>query len=83
MLASVTTLFFNANPLLRYDGYFILADAVEIPNLGTRANRFWQYLAERWLFGVRGAECAPATAGERRWFIGYGRWPMPIGCSCR
>lgn len=71
VLASVTTLFFNANPLLRYDGYFILADLVEIPNLGTRANRYWQYLAERWLFGVRGAELPPATAGERRWFVGY------------
>ena len=71
VLASVTTLFFNANPLLRYDGYYILADLVEIPNLGTRANRHWQYLAERWLFGVRGAEQAPASPGERRWFVGY------------
>ncbi|MBN2474170.1 MAG: hemolysin D [Pirellulales bacterium] len=32
-VASVTTIFFNANPLLRYDGYYILADLVEIPNL--------------------------------------------------
>ena len=71
VLASLTTLFVNGNPLLRYDGYFILADLVEIPNLGSRANRHWQTLAERWLFGVRGAEQAPATPGERRWFIGY------------
>lgn len=71
ILASVTTLFFNANPLLRYDGYFILSDAIEIPNLGTRANRWWQYLAERWVFGVRAAERPPASAGERRWFVGY------------
>jgi putative peptide zinc metalloprotease protein len=71
VLASVTTLFFNANPLLRYDGYFILSDVVEIPNLGTRANRWWQYLAERWAFGVRGAERPAATAGEQRWFVGY------------
>jgi putative peptide zinc metalloprotease protein len=71
VLASLTTLFVNANPLLRYDGYFILADLIEIPNLGTRANRHWQGLAERWLFGVRGAEQARATPGERRWFIGY------------
>ena len=71
VLASVTTLFFNANPLLRYDGYFILTDLIEIPNLGSRANKYWQYLAERWLFGVRGAERPSATPGERRWFIGY------------
>jgi putative peptide zinc metalloprotease protein len=71
VLASITTLLFNANPLLRYDGYYILADAVEIPNLGTRANKHWQYLAERYLFGVHQAEPPPATPGERRWFIGY------------
>lgn len=71
VLASVTTLFFNANPLLRYDGYYILADAIEIANLGQRANRHWQYLADRFLFGVRNPERPPATPGERRWFVGY------------
>jgi putative peptide zinc metalloprotease protein len=71
VLASVTTLFFNANPLLRYDGYYILADAIEIPNLGVRANRHWQYLADRYVFGVRNPELPPATPGERRWFVGY------------
>lgn len=71
VLASVTTVLFNANPLLRYDGYYVLADAVEIPNLGTRANKYWQYLAERYLFGVQQAEPPAATVGERRWFLGY------------
>ena len=71
VLASVTTLFFNANPLLRYDGYYILADLIECPNLGVRAIRYWQYLAERFLFGVRNSERPDATPGERRWFIGY------------
>lgn len=77
VLAGVTTLFFNANPLLRYDGYFILADAIEIPNLGTRANRWWQYLAERWLFGVRQAERPAASRAEQRWFVGYA--PLAYG----
>jgi len=71
VLASVTTVLFNANPLLRYDGYYILADWAEIPNLGTRANKYWQYLAERYLFGVQQSEPPPATPGERRWFMGY------------
>lgn len=71
VLASVTTILFNGNPLLRYDGYYILADWAEIPNLGSRANKYWQYLAERYLFGVRQSEPPPATPGERRWFIGY------------
>lgn len=77
VLASVTTLFFNANPLLRYDGYYILADLIEVPNLAQRANRWWQYLAERWVFGVRQAEPPPATPGERRWFTAYA--PLSFG----
>ncbi len=36
-IASVTTIVFNANPLLRYDGYYIMADLVEIPNLRQKA----------------------------------------------
>jgi len=36
-VASVSTIFFNANPLLRYDGYYIMADIVEIPNLRQKA----------------------------------------------
>jgi putative peptide zinc metalloprotease protein len=71
VLASVTTILFNANPLLRYDGYYILADWVEIPNLGTRSTQYWKYLAERYLLNVAKSEPPPSTLGERRWFFGY------------
>lgn len=71
VLASVTTLFFNANPLLRFDGYYILIDIIEAPNLGSRANRYWQYLAERYVFGVKRTEPPQATRGEKRWFVLY------------
>ena len=37
ILCGVSTLFMNGNPLLRYDGYYVLSDAIEIPNLGQRA----------------------------------------------
>ena len=33
---TVVTLFFNANPLMRFDGYFILSDLLGLPNLATR-----------------------------------------------
>lgn len=71
VLAGVTTVVFNANPLLRYDGYYVLADWAEIPNLATRANRYWQHLAERHLFAVHQSEPPDATPGERRWFVAY------------
>ncbi|MGB7792235.1 MAG: hypothetical protein WBL39_13595 [Terrimicrobiaceae bacterium] len=38
VLASITTLIFNANPFRRFDGYFILADWLEIPNLYANAS---------------------------------------------
>ncbi len=71
ILASVTTVLFNGNPLLRYDGYYILADWAEIPNLSTRSTQYWKYLAERYLLDVPKSEPPQATPGERRWFIGY------------
>jgi putative peptide zinc metalloprotease protein len=37
-VSSVSTIMFNANPLLRYDGYYILSDILEIPNLRQKAN---------------------------------------------
>ena len=38
-LSSVSTIVFNANPLLRYDGYFILSDLLEIPNLAQKSKQ--------------------------------------------
>jgi len=71
-VAGASTLLFNGNPLLRYDGYYVLADLIEIPNLGNRANQYWQWLAKRYLFGLQHIERPVATPGERRWFIFYG-----------
>src|SRR5512134_79840 len=68
LIAGVSTVVFNANPLLRYDGYYMLADLVQIPNLRARANQYLGYLAETRLFGVR-QPAIEASAGERRWFV--------------
>ncbi|MAT69526.1 MAG: hemolysin D [Planctomycetaceae bacterium] len=38
-VSSVSTIMFNANPLLRYDGYYILSDLMEVPNLRAKANQ--------------------------------------------
>jgi putative peptide zinc metalloprotease protein len=72
LIAGLSTVLFNGNPLLRYDGYYVLSDLIEIPNLGPRANRYWQWLAKRHLFGLRTIEPPLATVGERRWFVWYG-----------
>ena len=52
-VSSVSTILFNANPLLRYDGYYILSDVLEIPNLRQKANTILQRLAARWCLGIK------------------------------
>ncbi len=72
LIGSLSTVLFNGNPLLRFDGYYVLADAIETPNLGNRANRHIGYLIQRHLFGVDDIK-SPATArGEAAWFLIYG-----------
>ncbi|MEL7338602.1 MAG: hypothetical protein AAFN70_20610, partial [Planctomycetota bacterium] len=41
--ASMVTLMFNINPLMRFDGYYMLSDALDLPNL---ANQGQQYLTD-------------------------------------
>ena len=72
LIGGVSTLLFNGNPLLRFDGYYVLVDLLEIPNLGQRANRYLGYLLKRYGFGLASEE-SPATApGEPFWFVTYG-----------
>ena len=71
LVAGVSTLLFNGNPLLRYDGYYILSDYLEIPNLGQRSNEYLGYLTNRYLFGVEGGSTPVSAPGERGWFVFY------------
>lgn len=71
LIAGVTTVLFNGNPLLRYDGYYILADLLEMPNLAQRASRYWGYLAERYVFWSEDFKEPIATHGERIWLFLY------------
>jgi putative peptide zinc metalloprotease protein len=72
LIGAVSTLLFNGNPLLRFDGYYILADALDIPNLGKRSKVYLGYLVQRHLFGVRDATSPAVSTWERTWFVAYG-----------
>ncbi len=50
-LCSAGTVFLNGNPLLRYDGYYLLSDWLETPNLWQRSRSVLFRFAERLLFG--------------------------------
>lgn len=49
---SITTVLFNANFLMRFDGYYILSDLIGIPNLAQSGQQFVQYLGKRYLLGL-------------------------------
>ena len=72
LISGVSTLLFNGNPLLRFDGYYVLADALEIPNLGSRATKYLGYLVQRYVLGIRDADTPANSRGEQLWFLAYG-----------
>jgi putative peptide zinc metalloprotease protein len=53
LLAGVTTIAFNLNPLMRFDGYYMLSDWVEIPNLASDGQGYMTYLGKRYALGER------------------------------
>jgi len=67
-VSTVSTVIFNANPLMRYDGYFMLADFLEIPNLRPKADKM---LSDRFGWYCLGIEQQPdpfMPETGRAWF---------------
>jgi putative peptide zinc metalloprotease protein len=69
-IASVSTVVFNGNPLLRFDGYYILCDAFDLPNLDSRSKAWWSQAASRSLGGATASPLQVAT-GELKWLVAY------------
>jgi putative peptide zinc metalloprotease protein len=85
VLCSVSTVMFNANPLMRFDGYYILADWLEVPNLREKSNK---YLNNLFLAKCLGVEIPPEQymTPWRKWlFVLYAiaswiyRWVVMFG----
>ncbi|OUD13874.1 efflux RND transporter periplasmic adaptor subunit [Thioflexithrix psekupsensis] len=69
VIASIATLLFNANPLMRFDGYYILTDMVNIPNLYTLGQKYVIYLNQRYVQGRNIPD--PLQHQTRAWFIRF------------
>ena len=69
---SVSTLLLNGNPLLRFDGYYLLADWLEIPNLSTRSRRAVSDAMRKLLTGQSDEVAHVEDRHERLWLLGYG-----------
>lgn len=71
MVAGISALVVNGNPLLRYDGYYIFTDLIEMPNLAQRGQKYLTYLWDRYVFGVQDLDPPQETKQEKRWLVLY------------
>ena len=71
-VASISTLVFNGNPLLRFDAYYVLSDLVEIPNLSQRSKNYIYYIVKRYCWKLKGVHSPAHGLGEQLWFVFYG-----------
>jgi len=72
VIASVSTVLFNGNPLLRFDGYYILMDLLEIPNLASRSIKFLGYIAKKYLLGLHHTNTQENSFSIKSWLSFYG-----------
>ncbi len=71
-IASISTVLFNANPLLRFDGYYILSDLLDIPNLHTRSRLYLRHLVEYYIFDYQDSVNPIQTRREATWLTIFG-----------
>lgn len=83
-IGGISTLAFNGNPLLRFDGYHVMCDLLELPNLATRSSAWWGAALRRLLQGRTDESPAPLR-GEPKWLVAYAplsfayRVPLAVG----
>ena len=70
-ICSVNTIMFNANPLLRYDGYYVMADWLEIPNLRIKSTQFFAYLIQEKVLGLEIPVQSYMPRSRRYLFVTY------------
>lgn len=71
IIGSVSSIFFNGNPLLRFDSYFILSDLLEIPNLYENSKKQWYYLVEKYIFKLEYVVSPSQSLREAFWLCTY------------
>jgi putative peptide zinc metalloprotease protein len=74
-IACTSTLLFNGNPLQRLDGYHVLIDALQMPNLAMRSRHWWGQSVQRWVLDepriTDRLDAAPFQEDERLWLWCY------------
>ena len=71
VIGGVSSLLVNGNPLLRFDGYHVMCDVLELPNLAQRSNRYWLELLRKYLLGLPVSQLGALARGEIGWLLAY------------
>ena len=71
LIGGLSTLAINGNPLLRFDGYHVLCDAFELPNLAQRSQQFWLHLCKRLLLRLPATRFDGHAPGALPWLLAY------------
>ena len=82
--AGLTTLLFNANPLMKFDGYYILSDFLNLPNLAAHGQQLTSWVLARIFFGPGQRRMTWPEKSERTIFaygIGAALWRILITIS--
>ena len=67
-VTTIQTVIFNINPFLKFDGYYILSDTLDVPNLQERAQKQLIFLTERFIFRL--SHCiSPAATATEGWIL--------------
>lgn len=86
-ISTVTTVVFNLNPLMRYDGYYMLSDFLEIPNLSDKARTLLRNTFAHQCLGIESREDAFMPQRGRGWLVAYAvsstvyRWVVLFGIT--
>lgn len=81
VMATATTLLFNANPLMRFDGYYMLTDLLELPNLYSRGQQFVSAIGRRWVLGDPNATLPNTTRFVRGYALASWVWRLFVCVS--
>jgi putative peptide zinc metalloprotease protein len=86
-VTTITTVIFNANPLMRFDGYYMMSDFLEIPNLRQKSEKLLREAFSWYCLGIESRPDPFMPETGRGWFVTYAiaawcyRWVVLVSIS--
>lgn len=70
-VTTITTVIFNANPLMRFDGYYMMSDFLEIPNLRQKSDKLLRESFGWYCLGIEARPDPFMPETGKAWFVTY------------